>query len=309
MSSHTAESISKDYDFTGKTAIVTGASAGIGKETARVLALKNAHVILAVRSVKKGEQVKREIIDSIGKDKAHLLEVAELDLNSLASVREFAKKFQQRKSQDLHFLVNNAGIFGQAREQTVDGFEAHFGVNHLGHFLLTLLLLPNLKKSAPSRVVVVASTVHQVPTEVDFNDYNLASLEPFDPSRAYNNSKLYNVLFANELNRRLEGTGISANSLHPGLIETDIIKVDEEKQKEIREYYSKTFSIPILSPAQGAATTLFVIGSKEGATGGQYFDDSKVATASTLAQDPEVGRQFWELSEKLTSATFPARDQ
>ena len=231
----------------------------------------------------------------------------ELDLSSLGSVREFVR-FQQRESQDLHFLVNNAGLLSETRQESLDGFEVHFAVNHLAHFLLTLFLLPNLKRSAPSRIVVVASVVHGNITKVDFTDYNLLNLDPFDGEVAYSYSKLYNIMFASELNRRLQGTGVSVNSLHPGVIETDIIKQDEKKKKTTLDYFAQKFDTPVLTIPQGAATTLFAIGSKEGATGGQYFEKSAVGTTSPLAQDSDAARKLWELSEKLTSASFASKN-
>jgi len=340
MSGHpTAEEISKDYNFAGKTALVTGsiyfrphagydvmldhvalmlsfffffsgANTGIGKETARVLALRGCHVIMGCRSVERGEQARHEIIQGLEEARSGLLEVMKLDLNSLGGVRDFADAFAARKNtQGLHYVIANAGVMQQTRQQTVEGYEAHFGVNHLAHFLLVLLLIPHLKASAPSRVIIVSSDGHFVPAHVDVEDYNLKNLDQSNPDMPYLVSKLYNVLFSNELNRRLQGTGITCNSLHPGLIRTDIGRdMTPEEYANVNKTISERFNVPILDVHQGAATTLYAVGCPEGATqGGLYFKECSVVPSSEKSRDKALAGKLWELSENLTLVTFPER--
>ncbi|PSN38771.1 Retinol dehydrogenase 11 [Blattella germanica] len=199
----------------GKTAIITGCNTGIGKETARDLAKRGAKVIMACRDLKMANKARDEIIASTGNTK---VEVRHLDLDSLASVRKFAQNIIESESR-LDVLVNNAGAGGLKYKITEDNLQRGMQVNHFGPFLLTCLLIGLLKKSAPSRIVMVSSVLHKFARfEVD----NLNFEKWYKTQQVYNCSKLANILVANELARRLKGTGVTANSLHPGAVLTDI---------------------------------------------------------------------------------------
>jgi NAD(P)-dependent dehydrogenase (short-subunit alcohol dehydrogenase family) len=199
----------KDTKIPDRVAVITGGNAGIGKQTAIDLARRGGKVYIACRDQERAETALKEIKERSGSDNVHYLQ---LDLASLDSVREFSKNFHQLEEK-LHILVNNAGVMACAKSQTKDGFEMHMGTNHLGHFLLTNLLLDLLKAGAPSRVVVVASLFHIV-GKIKQKDF--LSEKFYFRWFAYASSKLANILFTRELAKKLEGTGVTANSLHPG---------------------------------------------------------------------------------------------
>lgn len=203
--------------LTGKTAIITGANTGIGLETALDLARRGARVILACRSVEKGEAAAEVVRQRTGNQKVLFVR---LDLASLDSVRTAANAILQ-KEQKIDLLINNAGIALRAYAKTKDGFEAHLAVNHLGHFLLTNLLLPSLKAAPSARVITVSSSLYKRCSSIDF--YALNSSDPTRynnkmPGLAYSQSKLANVLFSRSLSKRLLGTGVCTYVLHPGLV-------------------------------------------------------------------------------------------
>lgn len=200
----------KDTKIDGRIAVITGANSGIGKETAIDLAKRGAKVYIACRDLKRGEDALREIKDASGNEKIFFLQ---LDLASLESVREFSRKFHELESQ-LHILINNAGIMACPKALTKDGFELQLGTNHLGHFLLTNLLLDVMKASAPSRVVTVSSILHRI-GHIKKDDLN--SEKSYWKWSVYGQSKLANILFTRELSKRLAGTGVTANCLHPGM--------------------------------------------------------------------------------------------
>ena len=209
--------INKTVRIDDKVVIVTGANCGIGKYTATELAKRGGKIYLACRNEEKGTEAMNEIKLISGNDKVHFLK---LDLASLASVREFSEKFHALETR-LDILVNNGGLLSP-EARTDDGFEMNMGVNHLGHFLLTNLLLDLLKKSQPSRVVVVSSDLHRIGT---INKEDLNSEKKFPGVwLGYSNSKLANVLFASELAKKLEGTGVVVNSCCPGPVQTDVNK-------------------------------------------------------------------------------------
>ena len=202
----------------GKVVLVTGANTGIGKETALDLAKRGARVIMACRDLKKGETALNDIVEKTGSKNVVL---KQLDLASLKSVRTFAEDINQNEPH-LHVLINNAGVMMIPElTKTEDGFEMQMGVNHLGHFLLTNLVVDLLKKSTPSRIVVVSSVAHWLMTkEMKFDNIN--SEVSYDKGDAYGQSKLANVLFVRELATRLKETGVTANSLHPGAVSTEL---------------------------------------------------------------------------------------
>ena len=206
--------INDNAKITGKVVIVTGANTGIGKATVLDLAKRGGKIYLACRSEEKGIAALNEIKEATGNENLHFLA---LDLTSLDSVREFSKKFHELETR-LDILINNAGLLSPL-ERTKEGFEINMGVNHLGHFLLTNLLLDLLKVSAPSRIVVVSSDLHRV-GNIDKENFN--SDKSFAGSvRAYGNSKLANILFTRKLSKMLQGTGVTVNSLCPGAVNTE----------------------------------------------------------------------------------------
>lgn len=202
--------------LSGKTVIITGANTGIGKETAIDMANRDARVILACRNKEKGLKAVEDIRSASGNTN---VEFRELDLASLASVRIFCQQILEEESH-IDILINNAGVMACPYWKTEDGFEMQFGVNHLGHFLLTNLLLERLKQSPSARIVNVSSSAHKRCSRINFDDIN--STKQYDSFKAYAQSKLSNVLFTRSLARRLEGTSVTTNSLHPGVIRTEL---------------------------------------------------------------------------------------
>ncbi len=207
--------------LTGKTALITGANSGIGLETAVDLAKRGARVILACRSVERGERASVEVRRRSGNQNVVFVQ---LDLASLTSIRAFAEKICQEEPQ-INILVNNAGVCFISYLQTVDGLEGHMGINHLGHFLLTNLLLDTLKESKDGRIVIVSSSLYCTCREFEFDNINSSDPSRFSssrPSAAYSQSKLANVMFCRSLAKRLEGTGVGVHVITPGLIRTQL---------------------------------------------------------------------------------------
>jgi retinol dehydrogenase-12 len=275
----------------GKVALVTGANSGIGRVTARELALQGWHVFLASRDVGRTQPVLDEIgRASAGSAKAEFLP---LELGDFASVRECARQFLERKL-PLQLLVANAGLAGSPG-LTQSGFERTFGVCHMGHFLLTQLLLEKLKASAPARVVVVASKAHYRAKSVDF-----AALRRPTATRTglseYMVAKLANVLFAAELARRLEGSGVTTYSLHPGVVATDV-------WRSVPSLLQPLIKLFMINEEQGAATTLHCATSEAaGKESGQYYDECKLKEPSALARDPALAQRLWQQSEAWLAA-------
>jgi NAD(P)-dependent dehydrogenase (short-subunit alcohol dehydrogenase family) len=275
----------------GKVALVTGANTGIGLETAAGLAAQGATVVLTARDPAKGKAAVDQIA---GRHPGADVTAMELDLSRLSDVRSFARDFNALRPR-LHILVNNAGLILDERSVTEDGFETTFQVNHLGPFLLTNLLLPNLKAAAPSRIVNVASAAHRG-GRLDFDD--LQSEKAFRGMRVYGTTKLCNILFTRELARRLDGTGVTANSLHPGTVRTGF-----GKDGDTRGLFAigvKIGGVFFKSPAQGAKTSLHVASSPavEGVSG-EYFMNSRLSKPSAAARDDDAARRLWEISEQL----------
>ena len=274
-----------------KVAFVTGANTGIGRATAFELARGGAHVFVACRSREKGEEAARDIRARSGNAD---VEMFDLDMASLASVRSGAARFLER-GLPLHLLINNAGVAGQ-RGETAEGFELHFGTNHLGHFLLTELLLDRIKASAPARIVNVSSTMHYKAKSLDF-DAVRGFTRTITGLPEYEVSKLANVLFSAELGRRLEGTGVTTYSLHPGGVASDAYR-------RIPWPFRKLVTMGMLTNEEGAKTTLHCALSEEaGKETGLYYDKSRVREPSTLARDTALARELWDRSVAWTSAS------
>jgi NAD(P)-dependent dehydrogenase (short-subunit alcohol dehydrogenase family) len=283
-----------------KTILITGGNTGIGKEAAAGLASLGAQVVITSRNEERGRSARQEIAARSGNNS---VDVMALDLASFRSIRSFTADVLDRFDR-LDVLVDNAGLILRRRTETEDGFEATFGINHLGHFLLTDLLLDRLRASAPSRVVVVASSAHKGARQgLDFDD--LQSIRKYRWMEAYSKSKLANIYFARELARRLDGTGVTVNALHPGFVRSDF-----GRGGDLGGLYGwgiKYLAGPFaISPERGARTTIYLASSPEvgGVTGG-YFYKCKPAVPSRVAQDDAAARRLWDVSEQLV-ASVPA---
>jgi retinol dehydrogenase 12 len=276
-------------DLAGRTYLVTGANAGIGYATAGELASRGGRVHLGCRSLAKGEAAVAAIAAATGSDQVRLLR---LDLADLASVRKTADEFI-RLGEPLHVLINNAGV-GGARGRTADGFEIHFGINHLGHFALTMALLPLLTDSAPARIVNVASDAHYQAKGIDFEGLRNRT-KGITGLPEYAVSKLCNVLFAAELGRRLAGTSVTAYSLHPGVVASEIWRRVPWPARQI-------LTRRMLTIEQGARTSLYCATSAEVAgESGKYYDSCRAAEPSKIAT-PELAARLWEYSTNWTPA-------
>lgn len=271
----------------GKVVMVTGANAGMGKEISLALAGMGASLVMVSRDRERGDAARAEVESKTGNRQVELL-VA--DLSSQQSIRQLVTEFEAKHNR-LHVLVNNAGITLARRTATEDGIEAVFATNHLAAFLLTNLLLPVLKASAPSRVVTVSSSAHSM-GKIDFDD--LQSVRGYSEIRAYNASKLANVLFTYELARRLAGSGVTANVVEPGFVKTNL-RVP---------FPFSLFSFMRGSPVNGARPTVFLASSAEvEGVSGTFFNQKGVATKSSkLSYDDDAARRLWALSAQLTSA-------
>jgi len=285
-----------------KTVIVTGGNNGIGLETAVGLARLGAHVVITARNEAKGGAALADIKSRSDSDKVELMLA---DFASLASIRDFVKKFKTNHDR-LDVLVNNAGGINTSRSETLDGFETTFGVNHLGYFLVTNLLLDMLKASAPARVVSVSSGAHLRSKGMNFDDLNAE--QGYSGMGVYGRSKLANVLFTYELARRVEGSGVTANCLHPGVVRSGF---GQNNGGLISFVFKSAYTLmtPFTkSNAQGAETSIYLASSAdvEGVTG-KYFADSKDVPSSPASHDEEAAKRLWEISEQMTGlAAAPA---
>ncbi len=276
----------------GNVVLVTGATDGIGKVTALELARMGATVVVAGRNPEKGGRVVSEIIAETGNNNVELMLA---DLSSMAEVKKLADTFK-RKYDRLDVLVNNAGALFIQRKVTVDGYEMTFALNHLSYFLLTHLLLDVLKASAPARIVNVSSDAHYSGT-LDFDD--LQHEKRYGRLSVYSDSKLANVVFTFELARRLDGTGVSANVLHPGFVATRFGHNNGRLASLIMTPIHKLFA---LSPEQGAQTSVYLAASPEvDGVSGQYFENSKPVRVKSAAYDQTAWTRLWEASEKLVA--------
>ena len=293
-----ARAASQDDSMDGKTCLITGGTGGIGKETAVGLARMGATVIIVSRDRARGEAAVEDIRARSGNERVDMLLA---DLASLEQVRHLATTFKERYSA-LHVLINNAGAIFSPRAETPDGFEMTFAVNHLSHFLLTHLLLDHLKASAPSRIVNVASGAH-FGGRIHFDDPMLT--RKYRPFVAYQQSKLANVLFTYELARRLEGTGVTANSLHPGVVATGFGRNTGWFFRNL----VKVGGFLLSSPEDGARTSIHVASSPTlERISGKYFDHCREKRSSRASYDEEVARRLWEVSETMVGISTRGSD-
>ena len=279
----------------GKIVLITGGTGGIGKATAIGLAALGARVGITGRDPARAEQAAADIRAASGNP---AVDAFAADMSSPAEVRRLAAAVLDSYPR-LHVLINNVGGFWAHRHPTVDGLEHTFALNYLAPFLFTNLLLGRLKASAPARVVSVSSGV-QATGRIDFDD--LQGTRHYSGERAYNQSKLAVVMFTNELARRLEGTGVTANSLHPGMVHTNFGAEDQAGWFAVVGHVV----LPLLkTPEQGAQTSIYLASSPEvaGVTG-QFFDDRKPKTANKVAYDTEMTARLWQVSADLVGTAI-----
>jgi NAD(P)-dependent dehydrogenase (short-subunit alcohol dehydrogenase family) len=279
----------------GKICLVTGATSGIGRATALGLARQGAHVVIAGRDAARAQ----DALDAIRKETGNpQVESLLADFSSLAEVRGLAAEFRARHGR-LDVLVNNAGAYFMERELTVDGFERTWAVNHLANFLLTLELLDLLETSAPARVVNVSSAMHAGKTL----DLDNIQEEKSYGMRGYGQSKLANVLFTYALARRLAGTGVTANCLHPGVVSTGLVKTAGHPATKVFLALLRPF---LSSPEKGAATSIYLASSPavEGVTG-KYFVECKAVPSSPVSYDEALQERIWKLSLRQTGQELP----
>lgn len=307
----TTDEVLQGIDLSGKLALVTGGSSGLGAETARALASRGARVVLTARNMPKVEEVARVIRASTGNAD---VEVAQLELDSLASVRAFADRFLESHD-SLQILVNNAGVMACPQGKTADGFELQFGTNHLGHFLLTCLIAPALVKGTPSRVVSLSSRAHQM-SPVVFDDINFEH-RPYHQWLSYGQSKTANVLFTVELERRLGARGVHALAVHPGVIQTELSRYMSEEDWELirSRATARGGELKLKTVEAGAATSVYAATAPElEGRGGIYLEDCHIAEVDdaedasggvrSYAVDPEAAKRLWSLSEEMVGEVF-----
>lgn len=308
----TSNDVVQGADLTGKTVLITGASGGLGAETARALASVGANVTLAARDISKVESVAESIRNS---GVAGKIEVTALELTSLDSVRGCAKRFLAENDR-LDILINNAGLMGCELTRTAEGWELQLATNHIGHFLLTCLLVPALRSAAPARIVNLSSAGHRL-GDMDFDDPHFETRD-YDKWLAYGQSKTANILFTRELDRRLCARGVRAIAVHPGMIMTELGRhlTPEDVQDLMSRADPEAGRPTFKSIEQGAATSCWVASAAElDNQGGLYCEDCHVAEEkvdgasisgiSPHAINPESALRLWTLSESWVGESFP----
>ncbi|PIA38998.1 hypothetical protein AQUCO_02700287v1 [Aquilegia coerulea] len=303
-SSSTAEQVTKGIDASNLTAIVTGGASGIGLETARVLALRGAHVIIGARNLEAANEAKQLILKS---NENACIDVLKLDLCSIRSVKAFVDNFNALDL-PLNILINNAGVMFCPYQLSEDGIETQFATNHLGHFYLTNLLLDKMKNTAQvtrtgGRIINLTSIAHTYTYEGGIQFESINDKKGYDEKKAYGQSKLANLLHANELSRRLqeEGTNITVNSVHPGVVQTNLMRHSMHfmmLMKALTFLFWKT--IP-----QGAATTCYAAlhPSLQGVSG-KYFAECNEFKPSKLAANEVLAKKLWDFSNKLVNSAL-----
>ena len=278
--------MNNEFYIHGQVALITGGNVGIGRITAIELAKKGFKVVIAGRSLQRTQPV-LDHINSLSVDEQALF--LPLDLASFASIRECVRLFVQLNL-PLHLLINNAGVAG-LKGLTRDGFEMTFGINHLGHFLLTQLLLEKLQSSGHSRVITVSSRAHKRAAEIDWDALRQPT-NSWTGIREYAVSKLANLLFSAELAKRVQGTSVSTYSLHPGVVDTEIWRAVPDWARPLLRLRG------FLTPEEGARTTLHCAMHAPKQESGLYYADSKLMQPAGLGQDLELAAELWERSEE-----------
>jgi len=273
-----------------KVVMVTGANSGIGKAASLALAKMGATLVMVARNPERGEAARSEIVTKSGNNSIELLLA---DLSSLESVRQLVAEFRKKYSK-LHILINNAGLFNQRRRVTADGYENTFATNYLAPFLLTNLQLDLLKASAPSRIINVSSVGHYN-GHINFDDLNLEN--DYGGWKAYGQSKLALVLFTHELAKKLQGTGVTVNAVHPGTVATNIWS----RPLGPVGFIMTVPKLFMTSPEQGAETIVYLASSPDAkGLNGEYFEKLKVKKSSDESYNEEIAQRLWDVSAKLT---------
>ncbi|KAK1132700.1 hypothetical protein K0M31_014084 [Melipona bicolor] len=288
-----------EQKLTNKVVIVTGANTGIGKEVVRDLAKREAKVIMACRDMEKCESTR---LDIVMESRNKYVYCRPCDLASQKSIKDFVEQFK-KEHKNLHILINNAGVMRCPKSYTQEGIEMQFGVNHIGHFLLTNLLLDVLKVSTPSRIVNISSSAHKR-GKIKLDDLN--SDKNYEPGEAYAQSKLANILFTKELANKLKGTGVTVNAVHPGIVRTEIMRHMEIYQRRLGKWLVDSLTwIFIKTPRKGAQPVLFVAldPSLDNVTG-DYFVNNKIAEVSNEAKNDKIAKWLWAVSEKWTHLNY-----
>lgn len=303
----TTNQVIQGADLTGRTAVVTGATTGLGRETARALAVAGATVVVCGRTTEKCEASVEAIRSVVG----HVeLDVQPFDLADLATVRSGAAALVERHPA-IDILVNNAGVMFTPEGRTVDGFETQFGTNHLGHFVLTNHLMPALLAGHATRVVNLSSAGHGF-SDIRWDDVHFDA-EPYDKFTSYGQSKTANVLFTVGLDRRRAADGLRSNAVHPGMIMTDLARHMEAgdmeemgKRATARAAAGNGGGMPQFKTLeQGAATSVYAAVSPDlDGVGGQYLDDAAIGTPADYALDPDAADRLWVMSEEMVGESF-----
>lgn len=272
-----------------KLCVITGANSGIGFETTKELAAQGAFVVMVCRNEEKAEAARKAIINEIP-DAG--LTIVLCDFASMDDIRSAAGDISAQYEK-IDVLINNHGFIAKEYDTTVDGLEQTFGVNHIGYFLFTNLLLPQVKAAGKARIINVASTAHR---RGEFNPQNIQLKTGYDNWKAYGNSKLFNILFTKELAERLKDTEVTANCLHPGVIASNF---GQSSTWLVKVFYK--LAGPLMkNNRQGAETTIYLATSPEVEdVSGAYFSNKKVATPSRIARDSEAAKKLWEISEEI----------
>jgi NAD(P)-dependent dehydrogenase (short-subunit alcohol dehydrogenase family) len=305
----TTDEVISGLRLDGKTAIVTGGSAGLGIESGRVLAAAGAEVVMVGRDMEKLAAAVAGIKDACP---GAMIRTELMDLADLASVRAAAGRLRETCPR-IHILLNNAGVMACPLAHTADGFELQFGTNHIGHFLFTCLLLPNVLAAAPARIVNLSSAGHKL-GDMDFDDPNYQQRD-YDKWQAYGQSKTANVLFSVALNKRLADRGVTANAVHPGMIMTELGRHLVPEDIEMLQARSSDMDSAFKSIPAGAATSIWACTSPDlEGRGGLYLEDCHIANAvsednpaggvTDYARDPDAAQRLWELSEQLVGESF-----
>lgn len=303
----TTDEVLDGTDLTATTALVTGASAGLGVETVRALAARGASLVLGVRDPSKAERA----LDAAGVDPSRY-ELRTVDLGDLASVRSFTDGVAADHDR-LDLLIANAGVMACPQGSTVDGFETQFGTNHLGHFVLVNRLVPLLLVGAPSRIVVLSSAGHRI-ADVDLDDPSFETTS-YDPWIAYGRSKTANVLFAVELDRRLRDRGVRATAVHPGAVPTELSRHLTDETLELMAKHRGDRPLQFKEIPAGAATSVWAgVAADAAEIGGRYCEDCAVADITddrssptgvyAYAVDPDRAQALWARSEELVGERF-----
>ncbi len=282
----------------GKTVVITGGNAGIGKATAIALAKKGAEILITSRSEGKAKAAVEEIRSESKNENVDFVLINLIDQDSVRKAAEEIKT----KCPKIDVLINNAGCYLSDLELSPQGIEGQFATNHIGHFLLTNLLLDYVKAAGKARIINLASIAHTSTRKLNLDDINFEK-EEYGGWKSYSRSKFCNILFTKELARRLEGTGITSNAVHPGGVRTEIAEKDANWYTKLGWIVMKPFMITV---EKGAATSIHLASSDkvEGETGG-YWVRSKKEWSNRPSQDPELAKALWKKSEELVGQEFP----